>query len=265
MTKLLLLTFSIVLASCTPMTETEFKTSASAASSSNAPSKWPSSAFPLNVKISNDFDNLEITAVEDMADAWNDSVDYDETFIQTSGTTNGIGNNLDSYIDATIGVYKLTSWPSELPGTALAVTQIFGTRKNVGKSSEYIRIDHADILMNYANFTFKTDGSFGYDFKTIVLHEMGHLIGLYHDESSVEESVMYPSITRLVNNQYPLQRDISTLRSKYGLSSSGNRAMSFRTPAGAQDETQASDNEEQVIIQFEIMADGSENTKLIKR
>tara|TARA_B100001971_G_scaffold111191_1_gene102067 strand:+ start:8835 stop:9629 length:795 start_codon:yes stop_codon:yes gene_type:complete len=263
--KKLLLTFTLMLlASCEPPTQATIKASSSAASSAMAPSKWPASAFPLKVKVSTDFSDDEKFAIQDMGDAWNDSVNYQETFIDDDGDTAPKSNNLNSYVDSLIGVYKLSSWPSELPQTALAVTQIYGTRKNIGRSSEYIRIDHADILINYDNFDFTTDYSWGYDLQTIVLHEMGHLLGLYHDKSSVNESVMFPTITRSVNNRYPHTRDINNLKSKYGLSGSAT-SNAFRMPASTKALDTESDNEEEVIIQFEIMADGTEVKKIIKR
>lgn len=262
--KTLLLLFIFAVTACTPPPQATIKASSSALSGNQAPSKWPSSAFPLKVKVADNFSNDEVMAIEDMNDAWNDSVNYSVTFLQSDGQTSSKSNDLNSYVDGVIGIYKINQWPSELPGSALAVTQIYGTRKNIGRSSEYIRMDHADILINYANFSFTTDYSWGYDLQTIVLHELGHLLGLYHDESSVDESVMYPSITRYVDNRYPLERDINNLSSKYGISrSSSNQA--FRTIASTQEIEDNSDNEEQVIIQFEIMADGKEIKKFIKR
>ena len=266
MKRVLLLLTLLVLSSCEPPTQATIKASSSAASSKLAPSKWPSGSFPLSVKISTAFDTDETLAIEDMADAWNNSVNYQVTFMNKGGSTAPKSNNLNSYVDSLIGIYKLgfNSWPDSLPATALAVTQIYGTRKNVGRSSEYIRIDHADILMNYDYFDFTTDGSWGYDMQTIVLHEMGHLLGLYHDESSTSESVMFPTITRSVENRYPLDRDITNLRNKYGISGA-TASNAFRMPAGSQEPEPSADNDEKVIIQFEIMADGREITKIIKR
>jgi hypothetical protein len=264
MEKLLILVTFLALSACTPPPQATIKASSSALSGNPAPSAWPSSSFPLKVKIADNFDSSETMAIEDMSDAWNDSVDHQISFIQNDGSTQSKSHVLSQYVDGVIGVYKLMQWPSELPGSALAVTQIYGTRKNIGRSSEYIRIDHADIMINYQNFTFTTDYSWGYDLQTIVLHEMGHLLGLYHDESSVDESVMYPTITRYVDNRYPLDRDISNLKNKYGLSH-GSQNQAFRMPASSQDNDIDSDNDEKVIIQFEIMADGTENNKIIKR
>ncbi len=146
-------------------------------------------------------------------------------FIDSAYTTSEKGIvSLSSYEDSVIGVYKLTKWPAELPKTALAITQVIGSRKNAGTSSEYIRIEHADIFVNYEVFDFTTDDSWGYDLQTIILHEVGHMLGLYHDHGSLDESVMYPSITRYDENRYPKEKDIQNISAKYQI----NRAASSR-------------------------------------
>lgn len=246
--------------------EADSLTASSSAYSANASSKWSKSAFPINLKIATNFDNDETNAVKDMAAAWSTSIDDKINIFNTSHTTtNKSSNNLDSYADSTMGVYKLTSWPSELPSSALAVTQIYGTRKNVGKSSEYIQITHADILVNYENYSFTTDGTWGYDFQTVLLHELGHFIGLYHSYTSVEESVMYPSITRYVENRAPKTQDIIDLKSKYGLSQSVVASLNAGSSDGPNN-TQAliadAEEEEKVIVVFELMADWSEKVTI---
>lgn len=203
------------MSSCAPQNEKAFHTSRSAASSALSPSLWPSNAFPLNLKISSDFDNDESQAIQDMANQWSSSVNDEIQFFDTTATTSEKGtNNINAYNDGVLGIYKLNSWPNEFPSSALAVTQIFGTKRSSGS---YIQIDHADIMVNFANFSFSTDYSFGYDLQTVILHEMGHFLGLYHDSSSVEESIMYPTISRFNANRAPKDRDISNIGGKYNV------------------------------------------------
>lgn len=243
---------------CESIEQQAFRDSPYTASATSAPSKWSSSAFPLAVKVSTDFDSDEDSSIRDMAQAWNDSVNNATQFMDASySTSEKATTNLDSYEDGTIGVYKMTSWPSELPLTALAITQVIGIRKNIGSASEYIRIEHADILVNYDIFEFTTDYTWGYDLPTIVLHEMGHLIGLYHDQSSVDDSVMYPTITRYVDNRYPKERDIQNVEAKYGISRDSTLSRSIASVSDSRIE-QDSDPGEKVIIQHFLMADGTE-------
>lgn len=241
-----------------------FRDTASATSSSLAPSRWNSSQFPLQIKISEDFENDEDQAIRDMATAWSDSVSNKASFMDASFYTSEKDTvDLNAYEDAVIGVYKMLEWPSELPTTALAVTQIIGLRKNAGSSSEYIEIQHADILVNYEIFGFTTDRTFGYDLQTILLHEMGHLLGLYHNDSSVETSVMYPSITRSVENRYPKSADIEAISEKYGLSRSSSAKLAFKNDENTLQEGVSSADEEVVVVQFELMANGEEVRRVL--
>ena len=214
----------MIFASCAPKSEEAFRATASAQSGYMAPSYWNGGVarLPLRLDISSDFSVDETQAIVETGNQWSTSIQNKAQLLDTSiNTAEKNTTNLNAYYDDTMGVYKLTTWPSELPGTALAVTQIFGLRKNIGSSSERIEIQHADILVNYDYFSFSTNDTFGYDLKTVVLHEMGHFLGLYHDESSVSQSVMYPTISRYMNNRVPKERDINNIYAKYGISSGG--------------------------------------------
>lgn len=222
-------------------------------SSSSLPAKWSSkSVFPLAIKISNDFDADEIQSINNSADNWSDPFSGTNLF---NATTSNITekNSLDAYEDSTLGIYKSFNWPSELPTTALAVTQIKGTQK-----SNYIRINHADIILNYDYYSFSTGSGWGYDVETVALHELGHLLGLYHTNTSTNDSVMYPSISSSTVNREPKQTDIDNLSDKYNLSTSGSAA-----PANAIFALKAAPNSElpeesDITIQLEIYPDGSE-------
>lgn len=237
----------------------------SASSKSLAPSKWSASKLPLKVEISTDFSGVEDQAIRDMANAWSDSIDDNIVFMDAAYSTpekNSV--ELSVYEDNVIGVYKMTQWPEVLPLSALAVTQLIGSRRNAGADNEYIEIQHADILINYEMYGFSTTTVWDYDLKTIVLHEMGHLLGLYHDDSSVDDSVMYPSITRSVQNRYPKERDIQAIENLYGVSrSSGHYRLAYRPrQENAQDRSPASEEENKVVLRYELKADGCDQHRL---
>ena len=171
--------FWLTFTSCEKQEQGEVdKGSTSALSKQLEKSRWSSqSVFPAQIKYGNSFDATEITAIENSANSWSSSVDNQITFFDVQPSNIENKNNLDLYDDSELGIYKLTQWPTELPQTALAVTQIFGSSMK-STSGDYIKIDHADILINYDSFSFSTDDSWGYDLETVILHEMGHFLGL---------------------------------------------------------------------------------------
>jgi len=268
------LTFIGILSACGPQNEEAFTSSPSISSGSDlAPSKWssPAQAFPLQLSMSNDFNTTEVAAIQSVADEWSVSTKSSSQFFDTTNfISEKSSDDLNTYKDGEMGVYKLSSWPSSLPPTALAVTQIFGLRKNAGSPHEYIEIQHADILVNYQNFSFSSSGGFGYDLQTVLLHEMGHFLGLYHDNSSVDESVMYPTISRFTDNRVPRSRDIANIATKY--ETSGVVAASV-DPSAAIFMSSSSDGlpvdflaapDEEVVMRFEIFPEGKENVVIEK-
>jgi predicted Zn-dependent protease len=171
--------------------------------------RWDKSRLPLKLSLSSNFDDDEINAINDMADNWNQT--YEKDFFQVNAIhTAKTSVNPDNLNDSTMGIYKLAVWPDEFPRSALAVTQLFGEEKN-GK----VVIGHADILINYEHYNFTTDYSFGYDLATVVLHEMGHYLGLKHFKGHRDDSVMYPSITRFTDKRSPTVSDEETISSLY--------------------------------------------------
>lgn len=263
--KLMYLTFIFVLFGCTPQGEEAFKLTNSAQSGSLAPSYWVGgvNAFPLPLNISSEFSIDETSAIIDTAGQWSTSTGGQSQLFDTSGSTAEKNTfNLNNFQDDVMGIYKVTSWPSELPQTALAVTQIFGTRKNIGSSSESIQINHADILVNYQNFSFTHNSGYGYDLQTVILHEMGHFLGLYHEETSTSDSVMYPSISRYISNRIPKDKDILNLSNKYGLDGHGVTSANISRSLASSD---SSDNgiQEAVVIHFEMYPDGTEKSYMV--
>jgi hypothetical protein len=179
----------------------------SSKTNSSAPYLWAHSSLPRNLKTSEDFSADERTAIQQMASAWETAVDDQVNFFVTTETTSEISSismDLDSIgEDGVNGVYRITSWPLSLSTSALAVTQIFGRRFNVGTSSEYVRIEHADILVNENIYDFRTSspGSAGsYDLRTVLLHELGHFLGLGHKYG---DTIMRPSIGTSFEMQAP--------------------------------------------------------------
>lgn len=255
------LTFLLLLFSCLPTKET---VTTSASVNKNAPYKWSSITSPKEISIASSFTSSEALNIVEMSDAWKSGLDQQEFFIYSDRTpevTNSI-SSMDSLLDDVMGVYKTTNWPASLPGSALAVTQIFGRRYNIGEDSEFVRIEHADILVNYDDHRFDTaDSGPNYDLRTVILHEMGHFLGLTHksENSDKNASVMYPSITSDINKRAPKDIDIADIASKYNIDLGPGvtptaRAMVRRSPIDYVADPR--DPGEMVKILFELHPDG---------
>lgn len=219
----LLITYLAFLTSCTPTTTVTGETT-SGNINATAPYMWSSSAFPRDLKISTAFSAAESANFTAMTSQWETSLENKKNFFTHSATTAEVDQanmDLDSLGDDSVnGIYKIQHWPLELPSSALAVTQIFGRRFNVGDADEYVRIEHADILINrnLYNFRTSTDGSSNtYDLQTVVLHEMGHFLGLNH-KSSGSNSIMVPSIGTSTVARAPTNIDVADIASKYSIS-----------------------------------------------
>lgn len=215
----------------------------------NGPKKWNVAAFPINLQISNDYTGTETTLISDMGIAWEDSISNRIDFFDLSNRVNElVTTNADDFGDNTYGFYKSQNWPTEFSNGALAVTQIYLSQFTDGQ------IAHADIIVNYDNYTFRTGltGS-GYDLGTVALHEMGHFIGLDHSATESQgfnraDAVMYPAIGTSENKRVPQTWDQDQLNTKYPSTSSSSLALRPYSPEDPKEAT--------AIIVMELFPDG---------
>ena len=182
---------------------------------SEVPKKWHTNDFPISLKVSSNqygegFSDIEINEINNAIDEWNQSAFNSTQFfhhqaIEVGNPNNaGEGLSLSNYRsrysnDHNFGIYKINqSWP--FSHDALAVTITSGDLYNVGHSSEHFIITGADILFNYVNEnSYRTEDSINsnlFDFRLIMTHELGHLLGMNHAYLSMNESVMAPNILR---------------------------------------------------------------------
>lgn len=162
-----------------------------------------SAGTPLNLKMSSefasDYTNADLVnglnPLEQMAKVWNTAVSPGVTlFALPFGTTSSTGfSSLSSFHDSEMGIYKSHTWFSGVSSSALAITQYYGIVKSDGSLGTYVDLTHADIIFNYrdfaADFTFNGNPLY-YDVPTVLLHEMGHFLGLCHESNHV--SIMAP-------------------------------------------------------------------------
>lgn len=180
---------------------------------SNSP-RWES--LDLDLKISTDFDLSEHDLFISMGELWENAAGLN--FFNFAPTYNKDYDDLMGFLDDEMGIYSSTSWYPDLPATALAVTQYYGQR-----TGSVTFLMHADIIVNdsgkYALSSFATTPTGHYDLPTIMLHELGHFIGVPH--TPVSNSVMYPYIKSATMNRALTELDTKDLRTRYQEAISG--------------------------------------------
>ncbi len=260
MLRLLILSLAVA---CVPSGKESLSTGGASGGNPDAPSRWPVGTFPKTLVISQDFSNAEETEIRRAASDWSADTGHGANFFTVPGANvadlSGTAN-LDDLMDGEYGIYKATSWHPDLPATALAVTQIFGVRKNRGDDDEYVKIVEADVLVNWTYDFAPTDPT-GYDLYSVVLHELGHFLGLYHVYDYTQDSVMFPTIGFSTVYTEAGAHDILKLRSKYGLGMPASvyalqAALSLapKEPVGTHAEANSKDG---VRIRMELLSNGT--------
>lgn len=166
--------------------------------------KWSNLSTPLNLKMSaeftNDFSGADLVGglnpLEQMAKAWNDAVSPSGALLKVPFSVASTDGNspLANFRDGELGIYKSHTWFPNVSRDALAITQFYGIVRSDGSLGTYIDLTHADIIVNYrdfsSDFTMTGNPMIDYDLPTVVLHEMGHFLGLCHENAS--NSIMAP-------------------------------------------------------------------------
>lgn len=239
--------------------------------STGIPVKWgPSSlSSPLDIGIAQTFlddfspaqnDGSGHNLFEQMMKEWDGAISGTQ-FLKVPATTlsNNSYTSLNQYRDSEMGIYKSPTWFDNVPSSALAVTQFFGVRVNVGQPDEYIQLTHADIIVNYRDHSFTLDPNdfTRYDLVSVILHELGHFLGLPHESSSAS-AVMQPYISTFESNRFIFSADANALIDLYETSGS-SPIMGFSSqsalPTGSSERSAPSEGEE-VQGFFELKASG---------
>lgn len=207
--------------------------------------------------IGSDYDGNGRDLIEQMMMQWN-AADSGRTYfaIPVASVTNKNYASLSQYQDGELGIYKSHSWFSDVSSSALAVTQFYAIRRNAGASNEYLELTHADIVVNYRDHQFSTDpfSMIDYDLPSVLIHELGHFIGMQHNTNYSENSVMQPYMGTRDAFRALYTADRNKLLSLYnGASALTATDSPFRAAARA-----TSPNEgEQVSGYFELRTDGT--------
>lgn len=161
---------------------------------------------PLYFKLYNGFSADTVSAIHNANTTWNNAGVGDLVYRYTNSTHNVVPTSFDNYYsnDQQNRVLK-----GEL-GTShgiIAETHIFGTIK-----SGVLKIIEADIVLN-VSYAFGTGVSNNYyDVETVMLHELGHAIGLDHGAIG---SVMQVGVPIGENRRALTQDDLNGLNYLY--------------------------------------------------
>ena len=215
----------------------------------------------LNINISSSFSSDEISSIRSMGAQWNQSTTA-RTFFAFGGNTTEKGSNADAYLDdGEFGIYKSSSWLSCYDTATIAITQYSGTQ-----NGDDVILERADIILNGRDY-FKADGSDNINLPSVVLHEMGHFIGLDHQNDSSVSAVMKPTIKRGEIRKTITADDIDAVHSLYD-KWAYSMALSIEEEDGSRYAAKGLDRGKVITGVIELRIDGTSihrvNGKIIK-
>lgn len=159
-----------------------------------------------------------------------------------------------------LGIYLSRNWMSNQSSQALAVTYYTIT---VNNAAGLYSLSSADIIFNFRdhNFVFREDDGDiqdympgtpirrQYDFRTVLVHELGHFIGYCHVDEKQYPSVMQPYYDG--KNRSLTSYDKSYIKNLYSSSALSVKAKE-KTPVDPKDT-------EEIHFVVELLADGECN------
>jgi hypothetical protein len=177
--------------------------------------RWDSSSFPIMMKISNNFDLRSQTVAQVALYEWERASNID--FFTELGTIPNLNLTKlsdyyykDKYVN---GIYLAQGPVDDLQAPNLAVTQIIFYTNKDNPQKPFYQILHTDIVLNGHEYEF-TSSPFdngAYYLLTLILHEVGHVLGLGHEY----QGIMYPSMSTLDKQETLTTFDENLIQEKY--------------------------------------------------
>ncbi len=177
--------------------------------------RWNSSKFPIQMKVSDNFDGPSQILITSALEEWENgaSINFFKNLQQTPNL-NFVKLSDYYYKDKTVnGIYLSTVPLSELGLGYLAVTQIFFKRSIDTSFETYYEILHTDIVVNGSDYNFSTDelDDTSYYLATMILHEVGHVLGAGHEA----QGIMYPYMSTHDKQTILGSFDLDLINEKY--------------------------------------------------
>ena len=211
----LFILLTIVITSCGTESEKEVKYVDNAHNESFGELRWSTNDLPITIQVPSSYQDTQavVDAFENAVGVWNDALGFNALELNFEGVDVSIGKPLplqsNTFLDD--GIFSLifpSNWFDDIENGVLALTS-FSYRDN--------QILHADIIFNNQYFNFSTSPSGNQlDIESVLIHELGHLLGLSHVEVGDDpNSVMNPrlrsgDLKRILSNQ-----DIQTIQERY--------------------------------------------------
>ncbi len=205
--------------------------------SMETPHEYRWATVPQKLYYSKDFPSNYQSYTSDMSQEWNNlfpthtfisveghpTLNYEENFTTIEAVSRD-RHNVIYLVDS-------SDWPTS-SDTALGVAILMG---RVNDHGQFI-IEESDVLIR------NPKGDSSYDPETIIIHELGHLLGLQHQYISRDlrsTTVMYPSIAVGETKTRPTALDKKTIAKLYGISSGAipHSRRELKVPAGKGDLT----------------------------
>ncbi|MBF0298428.1 MAG: matrixin family metalloprotease [Oligoflexia bacterium] len=233
-------------------------------------SKWSASNLPLDLRISDAFNSSEIALVTNSVNTWEAATLNKINFFNVNSTlvaNKTFSTIFESLDDSEMGIYKSTTWFAGESSQTLAFCVFEGYIINKDMPNEYLRLSNFDIIFNYRDHQFRTtDAPSGnkIDFLSVLIHEMGHSIGLNHSPSGYTDSIMKPSISPLENIHQLSAFDEDTIRDLYAdlIAAAGPSGMNDNNSPEAQSASESNSVPNGILVRGyrSISVDGTEKT-----